>query len=63
MGNHAIIVHVTGGTDAIKSEANKFVGTLKKIGTVTGAKITHGAEEVLEGVSEGAGEAMFGGSR
>lgn len=50
MGDHSIHVHVTGGTDAIKRKVREFVADLKKIGTVTGAKITHGATEILEGV-------------
>ena len=56
MGNHAIHVHVTGGTDAIKQKAREFVAEMKKLGTVSAATITHGATEMLEGVGEAIAE-------
>lgn len=58
MGNHAIVVHVVGGTDAIKHAANKFVGELKKIATVSHAAITHGGGQLLDGIGEAVGEAL-----
>lgn len=63
MGNHAIHIHVTGGTDAIRKAANKAVAELKKVGTVSTATLTHGATQVLDGLGEALGEAEFGGSR
>jgi hypothetical protein len=63
MGDHHIHITVHGSTDFIKKVANEAVTKLKTGATVTAAAVTHGATQVLEGVSEAAGEAAFGGGR